>query len=133
MRNKRKKIFRLVFISVVILFIALVIYKNKERIDLLKGDVSYEIGKIVSFEQGASVNPWFDYEFYIKDTKYIGKYNIIDGMTSEKVGHYKKFVGKYFYVKYSKEKPNFNEMNIDKPVIDSIVKRHSHYRNMSEN
>ena len=132
MRKKRKKVFRLIFISAVFLFIALVIYKNIERIDLLKRDVSYEVGKIVSFELGASVNPWFDYEFYIEDKKYEGKYNIIEGMDMERVRYYKKYVGKYFYVKYSTLKPNFNEIDINNPVIDSIVKRHFYYGNMSK-
>ena len=122
MKNK-KKTFRIIIISVVLLFIVLVIYKNKQRRDLLNGDdVSYDVGKILSFKQGASVNPWFDYEFYINDKKYEGKYNIIEGMDKERVRYYKNYVGKYFYVKYSNAKPKFNEMDINSPVPDSIVK-----------
>jgi len=129
MITNRKKAFRIIFISVVFIFVALVIYKNKQRIELLNGDVSYEIGKIVNFEQGASVNPWFDYEFYIKDKKYEGKFNIIDGMDKESVRYYKNYIGKYFYVKYSKIKPKFNEIDILNPVPDSLIKSHFYYGN----
>lgn len=122
MKNK-KKTFRIITISVVFLFIALVIYKNKQRIEYLNGDdVSYEVGKILSFNQGASVNPWLNYEFYVANKKYEGKYNIIDAMDKERVKYYKNYVGKYFYVKYSKTMPKFNQMDINNPVPDSIVK-----------
>lgn len=127
MRNKKKS-FRIIFISIVLLFIVFVVYKNKQRIELLNGDVSYEIGKIISFKQGASVNPWFEYEFYIGDIKYKGKYDILGDLRKNQSKLYnKKYVGKYFYVKYSKTKPKFNEMDVNKPVPDSIVKAHFYY------
>jgi hypothetical protein len=132
MKNN-KKLFKIIFTSIVVLLTALVVYKNKQRVELLNGDdVSYVVGKIISFEQGASVNPWFDYEFYVEEKKYEGKYNIIDGMDKERVRYYKSYVGKYFYVKYSKTKPKFNEMNIYNPVPDSIVKKHFYFGNISK-
>ena len=121
--KKSKTIYKIFLIVSTFLFIIYVVYKNIKRKEYLNENVKYTEGRITEFKLGANVNPWFNYIFYANNENHKGKYNIIEAMDRKNIEYYSQFVGKYFYVKYNINKPEYNEMDINMEVPDSIIKR----------
>jgi len=124
MTPKRKKITASIVMLFVLISCGIFFYLgNRDRNTYLNNKpVLYGIGTIVEFQRGAKVAPWFTYEFFYGEDKYIGKLPI----TSElrKLNNsviQNRFIGRKFLVKFSLNKPKYNEMDITKPIPDSLL------------
>ncbi|WGK63897.1 hypothetical protein [Croceiramulus getboli] len=120
----KKNIFdSVVFIIVLSLFLYFY-FGTQRRHDLLtNGPVSYTIGEITELERGAKVTPWFTYKFHINSNEYEGAYGLAKKpyLSVQLNDSLIDYIGRKYLVKYSLQNIKFHELDLDKPVPDSLI------------
>lgn len=116
----KKKVLNITIIIIIILFIAYLFWGVNDREKHLSGKIQYKVGEIIEYDRGANVSPWFTYKFYINDKVYKGQHGIDDSLISLNNSELRKFIGNRYLVKYSIEKPIYNELLFNKPIVDSL-------------
>ncbi|MEM0578774.1 hypothetical protein [Flavobacterium polysaccharolyticum] len=93
---------------------------SKESEEALK-NVVYARVKIKSVELGNKGGPLFLFDYHLNDSVYQGNYTIIDGEELSKTKRLREFKGDYFYIKVSKEKPQYHQLLINYCVRDTTL------------
>ena len=98
---------------------------NYERRKLLndKENVKFTIGIIKSYNYGAKVSNWFSYKFTVNSREFEGKYS------ASNIENPNFYINKYFVVEYSKIKPKFSILHLNRPVSDSLLNSKKHIWN----
>ncbi|CAM1345956.1 hypothetical protein [Tenacibaculum crassostreae] len=121
MKNKILKLFPVLF---AILLLVYVFYNNNRRETLLKkGETVYTLGTTTQLKSTSRSGLSIYYNFFLaNDNKKIEARTFFDIKDAKKpyVFIKEKYIGKIFFVKYSKEKPIYSEIYFDKPVPDSL-------------
>ena len=113
-------------ITIAVIIVALILYlflgHNRRQKLLNSDDVHYSVGTITSLEKGAKVAPWFEFEFYDGEKIVKGHYSLAkkpDLSTKSRLV-LEKYIGKKFITKFATENSNFNQLDFDSEVPDSI-------------
>ncbi|AUC82275.1 hypothetical protein CW733_09100 [Lacinutrix sp. Bg11-31] len=101
--------------------ICYIYFGNKYRRSYLKTNVGYTFCTIKGIEYGAKVSNEYLYNFYVDDSLWEGSFPMTTKLETSDRSIQEKSFGKMFIVKYSKEKPYFNELFLDKPAPDSLL------------
>ena len=112
----------IVFIGLILAALIYFLIGFNERNNLLSSkNVRYTIGTIESFHYGAKTNPWFNIHMKLNGENYLTTHNIVGPLRSKKYSYIKEFyIAKRFLIKFSVEKPNYNELYLDKLIPDSL-------------
>lgn len=123
MTNNKKQTFNIVMIIIVIIIGFYIYFSSESREKQLsdKTNTRFAIGKIIDFEIGARVPPWFTYTFNTGNGTAEGRYNLYDSLRNASMTYQKSFIGKKFLVKFSLENPKYNEMYMNKSISDSLL------------
>lgn len=115
--SKKSNLVLIIFI----LFIACYIYfSNKDRRDHLKGNVNYTIGTIKNLRHGAKTPNSFGYTFYANNELHESSYSITSKLALAHDSIQEFYIGHKYLVKYSVEKPKYNELYLDKYIPDNL-------------
>lgn len=123
--KKRKIVLEILSGLFIVIAVLYFVFGYKERKEFLskKEFISHTIGTIESINYGVRVAPWYNYSFFVKRNKKKGNYSLIDNKLRENSRKEQvSYIGKSFLVKFSKEKPKYNELLWEKPAPDSLVK-----------
>ncbi len=98
-------------------------FSSEDREQYLSDEknIGFAIGEIIDFEIGSRVPPWFTYIFNSGKGVTEGSYDLYDSLRNASMTYQKSFIGRKFLVKFSKEKPKYNEMYLDRPIPDSLM------------
>jgi len=119
----KPKIGKYIPIGIIILFGIYLIWgvsDRKEKLTKLK--TYYTVGKIIDYKRGAKVSPSWIYEFYDGEKIREVSHFMDDNFSGKSDSDWKPYIGKKFFVKYSAIKPLYNEIYLDRPAPDSIIK-----------
>lgn len=117
---KMNRILDIVSIVAIIGAVLYMILFNQERKTALKGDLNYTIGEITNYKIGTKSEVFIFY-FKVNSKTYKGKF-YVDNLFKKKYDYkMKSFIGKKFLVKYSVEKPKFNEIFIHEKIPDNLI------------
>jgi len=118
-KNKLRLFFRIGVIAFFAIILALAI--AKKRIND-KGPSIYAKGKIVNYEWGGGVSPWFEYMFYLHGNKYEGQ-KYVPGDIRKKFSDskLKSYVGKWYAVKVNKKYFFVHDLLIEHPLDSTIT------------
>jgi hypothetical protein len=118
--NKKRFVINIIAIAILIGAVAYMLILNSQRRESLAGEINYTIGEIKEYKIGPK-SRMFIYNFEIDLNKIEGHFSIDEKFRKKYDFKMKPFIGKKFLVKYSVDKPKFNEMYINKPIPDSLL------------
>lgn len=105
--------------------ITFLLYKNWENKHFLSDEnAEFTTGKVVDYTGPAGAQSIeYKYRYYVYGVKY-------EGATKREKGS--KALGKYYVVKYSKDKPKISELDLDQEVIDTLKIREAGFTNFGK-
>lgn len=115
--------YKLLFRVFVILFFVITIGRAcYDDFTIDNKPVNYSIGLIIDFKRGAKVAPRFEYEFYVNEKRYTGRYSIVQSEVRNMENNLIKehYLNKKFFVKFNEDSPSINRLMLDFPVPENV-------------
>ena len=121
--NLKSKFSQSILFIVIFLFLFYFVYYKewKEREASLEEAIYVRV-KIDNINTSTRGGPYFYYKYEINDSLFEGSESIgNNSMASESKEKIKSYLGKYFYLKVSRNKPKYNELLIEYKVMDTTL------------
>ena len=113
MYSKEDRIIGYIAGSIILLFVSYFLFGFLERnryFENTEAEKKIKIAVVTDVLVGGKVGPRFEYEFIVNEVKYVSSYSLEADLSVKPRSELMEYVGNRYYVKYSVEKPKYNEL-----------------------